>query len=117
MRNIDIPTLEEDNMRTMSEWDVAELARTALAIYGIKAELEMGGGGTPEIIVGLFFGRKRIQLHYATYAYEGFCVETYADGYFEEHPCSERLEIDRTRPIGKQIVNYLDRLGLGKAVN
>ena len=118
MRNIDIPTLKEDNVRTMSEWDVAELARTALAIYDIKAELEMGGGGTPEMFVDLMYGEEAVRLHYATYAYEGFCVETY-DSYGdpEEHPSFPRLEIDRKRPIGKQIVKYLDSLELGKTVN
>ena len=118
MRNLDIPTLEEDNMRTMSEWDVAELARTALEIYGIKAELEMGGGGAPEMFVDFMFLNEFVQLHYATYAYEGFCVETFDQyGDAEEHPSFPRLEIDRTRPIGKQIVKYLDSLELGKTVN
>jgi hypothetical protein len=118
MRNLDIPTMEEDNMRTMSEWDVAELARTALAIYGIKAELEMGGGGTPEMFLDFMYGDEFVQLHYATYAFEGFCVETFDSyGDAEEHPSFPRLEIDRTRPIGKQIVKYLDSLELGKAVN
>jgi hypothetical protein len=118
MRNLDIPTLEEDNMRTMSAWDVAELARTALEIYGIKAELEMGGGGTPEMFVDLMHGDEIVQLHYANYSYEGFCVEQYdANGYAENTGHFPQLEIDRTRPIGKQIVKYLDSLELGKTVN
>jgi hypothetical protein len=104
--------------RTMSDWDVAELARTALEIYDIKAELQMGGGGTPEMFVDLMYGDEAVQLHYATYAFEGFCVETYDQyGDPEEHPSFPQLEIDRTRPIGKQIVKYLDSLELGKTVN
>ena len=96
MRNLDIPTLEEDNMRTMSEWDVAELARTALAIYGIKAELEMGGGGTPEMFVDLMYGDEFVQLHYATYSYEGFCVETFDSyGDAEEHPQPHTVHHER----------------------
>ena len=118
MKPLYIPTLKEDNVRIMSEWDVAELARTALEIYGIKAELEMGAYGTPEMFVDFMFFSEAVQLHYATYAYEGFCVETYDRALeAEEHPSFPRLEIDRTRPIGKQIVKYLDSLELGKAVN
>ena len=102
--------------KRLTNWDVAELARTALNSYGFTCELETGGGGTPEIFVPFTIELETQQLsarlHYATYAYDGLCVETDPDntGDFQEGPAYPRLEIDYTTPIGRQLKEYLDEL-------
>ena len=98
-------------MNTMTEWQVAEIVETCMNALGYPAELEMGGGGSPEIFLPLWEMEYGPRLHYATYAYEGIGIETWAgDDTWEESPDFPRLEIDRSKPIIRQVTAYLEEL-------
>ena len=100
----------------MTEWEVARIVETGLNAYGFDCELETGGGGTPEIFIpfqiDLGTHQMPARLHYATFVYEGLAVETdpLLKSDYEEGPAYPRLEIDRDKPIGRQVREYLDEL-------
>lgn len=103
-------------MNNKTDWYIAEIVETGLNAYGFACELETGGGGMPEILIpfqiDLGTHRMPARLHFAMYAFDGLTVETdpYNQNDYEESPAYPRLEIDRDKPIGRQVREYLDEL-------